>query len=83
MTTNGATVLEPTPIFDAVMQEQGVEMMPLPATPTHEEFLSQRDHAEWLALVLGDDPQPGERPRLNTPPAQPRPVPTKRNKGQR
>lgn len=40
-----------TPIFDAVMQEQGVDMMPLPPHQTHEEFLTQHGYYDLQKAV--------------------------------
>jgi hypothetical protein len=90
-TTNGSAVLEPTPIFDSVMQDQGVELMPVPATPTHAEFMAASGYNEWLAGVL-DQTEQYERPAkhtsdksevnpMGTHPV--RPVPTKRKGGKR
>jgi hypothetical protein len=51
-----------TPLFDAVMAEQGVDLMPLPPTPTHAEFMAARGQDDWLAglesmLALYERPQ--------------------------
>lgn len=37
-----------TPIFDAVLREQGLDEMPLPPMQTHEEFMQERAHGLWL-----------------------------------
>jgi hypothetical protein len=79
-----------TPIFDRTQAEHDVPMLPIPAHPTHEEFLAEHGYPEWLAGVMSGTVQ-YERPTKHK--ADPtgdvplpsmtgtmRPVPTKRNK---
>ena len=50
-----------TPIFDAVLQEQGIDEMPLPPLETHEEFMHKRAHDVWLdraEMILKGEMEP-------------------------
>lgn len=71
-----------TPIFDAVQAEHDVPMLPIPAHPSHEEFLRERGFYDWVAGLEKYDRPSVTRPKAATTSmtGTMRPVPTKRRK---
>jgi hypothetical protein len=58
-----------TPIFDSVMDDQNVDMMPLPDMKTHEQFMNEHGYPGFLdraTAILSGALNPRENPDQET-----------------